>query len=149
MMNRKGSEERDGMKGSAMKKSMILMFMMGMGILFSGCDKVQAIKDALSDPEDIVADYVLHITDIMNSSAQCDELQAKLEAYCSAREAAVTKAVTETAARVKRNEITEEKQRALEEKFKEIGDVNFTSCLMTPGVNFAKLNCLKPVKGLL
>lgn len=132
-----------------MKKSIFAMLLLSMGILFSGCDKIQSIKDAVSDPEDIVVDYVVHITDIMNSTAQCDELQAKLEEYCSAREAAVTKAVTETAARVKNNEITGEKQQELSEKLEKIGEGNFTSCLLTPGVTVAKLNCLKPVKGML
>ncbi len=112
---------------------------------FTGCEQLQAIKDAISSPEDIVVDYVVHLSDIMNSTAKCDELESQLKQYCSAREEAVTKAVQETATRIINNEISSEKQKELEAKLQAASETNFTSCLLNPGVTIQKVNCLKPV----
>jgi len=111
----------------------------------TACEQLQAVKDAISSPEDIVVDYAMHLSDIMNSTAKCDELESQLKKYCSSREEVVTKAVSETVTRIKNNEIKEEKQREIESKLKSISDTNFTSCLLNPGVAIQKLSCLKPM----
>ncbi len=128
-----------------MKKIVMLLAVVGICFAQTGC---RQILDAISTPEEIVADYALHLADIMNTTADCDELSKKLHEYCSSREEVVTKAVADTVTRIKNDEIDDAAKDAMEKKLESIKNTNMTSCLLTPSVNLEKLACLKPLLGV-
>lgn len=114
----------------------------------TGCEQVQKVKDMISSPEEIVTDYAVHVAEIMDSTAKCDELSEKLHAYCTSREAVVTEAVTEAMNRYNRNEISKEALDKMVTRISSLKNTNMTSCLLTPSVTIEKVSCLKPLIGL-
>ncbi len=110
-----------------------------------GCQKV---KDMVYTPEETVVDYAKHLAHIMNTQADCDKLAAELASYCSEREAFVTQAVEATVKKFNNNEISEAQLKELRKDLEPLKNTNFTSCLLTPNVAISKVNCLKPLTGV-
>ncbi|MBQ1265847.1 MAG: hypothetical protein IIY06_03645 [Proteobacteria bacterium] len=111
----------------------------------SGC---QMIKDKVYTPEQTVVDYAEQVTKIMNSEADCEKLAQALTTYCNEREAFVTEAVKQTVQRLNNNEIDEKTLNKMRQDLEPLKNSNFTSCLLTPSVTMSKLNCLKPLSGV-
>lgn len=125
-----------------MRKQVFVVLMTAAVFGLTGC---QVIKDAISTPEEIVVDYAVSVSEILNTETDCDKLSKALHDYCSAREAKVTQAVTDTVKRIERNEITREELEALKNKLEPVSKTNMTSCLLSPSVTSEKLWCMKPI----
>ncbi len=137
-----------------MKKFIIVVLLLcGIGFLITKNDdvndKIQAVKDAIMEPEEIVIDYIDNIVEIYNSEENCGKLVTDLSIYCIKREAAVTEAVRATATRLENNQVSAENKAKLESKINVLDSMKNPSCDSTIRVGVELLKCTKPALGLI
>ena len=135
-----------------MKNGILIAAMVGLLCCTAGCEavteKLQEIKDASMEPEEIVIDYIDNIVEIYNSEQNCGKLVTDLSLYCIKREAVVTNAVKETATRLENNQISPENKAKLEAKKDVLDSMQNPSCDSTIKVSVELLKCTKPALGL-
>lgn len=135
-----------------MKKWFLISAMATLLFGTTGCDglndKIQEIKDASMEPEEIVIDYIEHVVELYNTEQNCGKLVTDLSGYCTKREAVVTEAVKATAERLDKNEISPENKAKLEAKQDVLDSMNNPSCDSTIKVGVELLKCTKPALGL-
>lgn len=112
----------------------------------TGCDRViELFKDKAAQPEDIVVDYVLTISEMYRSESDCDELAKKLSIYCERREETVAKAISDTLLRIEHGEIDAAKRNEIYDKLSELKDTHNLGCALSLRVNAELAICGKPV----
>ena len=126
-----------------MKRALLLAILI---LTCTGCDQVVDLgKDTTMEPEDIVVDYVLTISDIYSSESDCDELAKKLSLYCERREEKVTKAISDMLLRIENSRIDAAKRNELYDNLSEIKNAHNTRCSISPRVISEMAVCSKPV----
>lgn len=135
-----------------MKNWFFIAAMAGLLCCTAGCDKLndklQEMKDEIMEPEEIVMDYMDHIVELYNAEHNCGKLVTDLSVYCTKRETVVTEAVSATAKRLDKNEVSPENKAKLEAKKNILDSMNNPSCDSTIKVNVELLKCTKPALGL-
>ena len=123
-----------------------LILLAALAFTLSGCDIVKdLVMDKVSDPEDIVVDYVLTLADMYSNETDCDKLAQDIAVYCERRDEVVTKAVKDTLLRLENDRIDAKKRNELYDKLSQVKSIHNLQCTVHMRAITELAICTKPV----